>query len=45
MGSGRKKKSYIVFNDTLDKDFKHGYGQMYGTNKEPQLINDTLKVS
>ncbi|MFK7811574.1 MAG: GumC family protein [Maribacter sp.] len=41
---GKKKRSYIVFNDILDKDFKHGYGQMYGTNNEPKLINDTLKV-
>jgi len=41
---GKKKKSYIIFNDTLKKDFKHGYGQMYGTTNERQLVDDTLIV-
>lgn len=41
---GKKKRSYIVFNDILDKDFKHGYGQMYGAKNEVQLINDSLTV-
>lgn len=41
---GKKKKSYIIFNDTLEKDYKYGYGQKYGENPEPQLINDSLAV-
>ncbi len=41
---GKKKTSYIVFNDALDKDYKHGYGQTYGTTKEEQLVDDYLSV-
>ncbi len=42
---GKKKNSYIIFNDALKKDFKHGYGQIYGANRELQFIDDTLTVS
>ena len=41
---GKNKKSYIVFNDTLERDFKYGYGQKYGVNRETQLINESLSV-
>jgi len=40
----KKKKNYIIFNDTLEKDYKYGYGQKYGDNKEEQIINDSLAV-
>ncbi|MEX0287524.1 MAG: GumC family protein [Flavobacteriaceae bacterium] len=40
----KKKKSYIIYNDTLERDFKYGYGQKYGVNRETQLINETLSV-
>ena len=44
MTHGRKKNSYIVFNDVLMKEHKYGYGKMYGTNNGPQLIKDSLSV-
>lgn len=37
-----KKKSGIIFNDTMGKDFKYGYGYKYGVNREPQFISDYL---
>jgi hypothetical protein len=39
---GKKKKSYIIFNDTQGKDYKYGYEGKYGVNKEPQLILNYL---
>ncbi len=44
IANGKKKKNYIIFNDTLSKDYKYGYGQKYGDNKEEQIINDSLAV-
>ncbi|MCW5515672.1 GumC family protein [Muriicola sp. Z0-33] len=41
---GKRKKSCIVFNDTLEKYHKYGYGQKYGVNREPKLVNKTLSV-
>lgn len=41
---GKKKKSYILFNDVLEKEHKYGYGQMYGNIREPQLIKGSLSV-
>ena len=41
---GRKKKSFIIFNDALRRDFKYGYGPKYGLNEEEQLVNDSLSV-
>jgi capsular exopolysaccharide synthesis family protein len=38
----KKKKSYIIFNDTQGKDYKYGYEGKYGVNKEPQLILNYL---
>ena len=40
----KKKKSFIIFNDALKKDFKYGYGPKYGLNQEKQLVNDSLTV-
>ena len=40
----RSKKSYIIFNDIPMKDFKYGYEEKYGKNKEKQLINRTLSI-
>ena len=34
----RVKKSFIIFNDVLKKDYKYGYEEKYGKNKEKQLI-------
>jgi hypothetical protein len=44
--SDKKKKSYIIFNDAMDKKhgYGYGYGQMYGTNGGPQLIKDSFSV-
>lgn len=39
-----EKKSYIIYNDALEKTFKYGYGQKYGTNEETQLIDSSLEV-
>lgn len=41
---GKKKKSYIIFNDVMNQEHMYGYGQMYGGNKEPQLIKNSLSV-
>jgi capsular exopolysaccharide synthesis family protein len=42
----KKKKSYIIFNDAMDKKHRYGYGygQMYGSNGGPQLIKDSLSI-
>ena len=40
----KNKKSYLIFNDAMAKDYKYGYGQKYGNNKEIKLINDSLAV-
>lgn len=44
IANGKKKKNYIIFNDTLGKDYKYGYGHKYGNNTEEQIINDSLAV-
>lgn len=41
---GKKQKSYIIFNDVIAKDHKYGYGEMYGANRESQLIKDSMSV-
>ena len=41
---GKRKKSCIIFNDTLEKYHKYGYGQKYGVNREPKLVNKTLQI-
>ena len=41
---GKRKKSCIIFNDTLEKYHKYGYGQKYGVNREPQLVNESLSI-
>ena len=41
---GKKKKSYIIFNDTLINDHKYGYNEKYGVNTEPKLVSDRLSV-
>jgi len=41
---GKRKKSCIIFNDTLEKYHKYGYGQKYGVNREPKLVNESLSV-
>ncbi len=41
---GKSKKGYILFNDTLEKTYKYGYGQKYGVNVEPQLVNESFSV-
>lgn len=41
---GKKKKSYIILNDVIEKYHKYGYGQMYGAQREAQLINDSLSI-
>ena len=38
------KKSFIIFNDVLKKDYKYGYEEKYGQNKEEQLINESLSI-
>lgn len=38
------KKSFIIFNDVLKKDYKYGYEEKYGRNKEEQLVNKSLSV-
>ena len=40
---GKKKKSYIIFNDMIDKEHMYGYGQMYGA-KQREVIKDSLSV-
>ncbi len=44
IANGKKKKNFIIFNDTLGKDYKYGYGQKYGDNDEEQIINESLAV-
>jgi len=41
---GEKKKSYIIFNDAVNKEHMYGYGQIYGSNNSPLLIKDSLFV-
>ena len=41
---GKKKKSFIVFNDITDNEDAYGYGQAYGVNKEPPLVKQSLSV-
>ena len=41
---GKKKKSCIILNDALKRDYKYGYGPKYGINEEPKLVNDSLTV-
>jgi capsular exopolysaccharide synthesis family protein len=43
MAHGKKKKSYIIFNDVMNKEHMYGYGQMYGSTREPH-IKDSLSV-
>ena len=40
----QNKNSLIVFNDTLEKNYKYGYAQRYGANNEIPLINEDLSV-
>ena len=40
----KRKKSAIIFNDALGKDYKYGYGQKYGINEEKQLVSQRLSV-
>ncbi|MFH6603638.1 GumC family protein [Maribacter algicola] len=42
--TAKNGKSYIVFNDTLEKENKYGYEKMYGVNSGPQLIADSLTI-
>ena len=44
MAAQGKKKSYIIFNDVSKKDYKYGYEEKYGRNKEKQLVNKSLSV-
>ncbi|MGI9551429.1 MAG: GumC family protein [Aurantibacter sp.] len=41
---GKKKKSFIIFNDVLKKDHNYGYQSTYGINTESQVVNDYLSV-
>lgn len=41
---GKKKKSCIIYNDALKRDYKYGYGPKYGINEESKLVNDSLTV-
>ena len=40
----KKKKSFIIFNDALKKDYKYGYGPKYGMDLEKKIIHQTLSV-
>jgi len=40
----KKKKSYIIFNDAMDKKHGYGYGQTYGRYGEPRLIKDSFSI-
>lgn len=41
---GKKKKSCVIFNDALKRDYKYGYGPKYGVNEEAKVVNDSLTV-
>ncbi|MGB5419012.1 GumC family protein [Algibacter sp.] len=41
----KKKKSFIIFNDVMDKEHAYGYGHMYGTNGSgTQIIEESLPI-
>lgn len=40
----KREKSFIIFNDTLMKDHKYGYGQKYGMDRASGLIEAALAV-
>lgn len=41
---GKKKKSCVIYNDALKRDYKYGYGPKYGINEEQKFVNETLSV-
>lgn len=41
---GKKKKSFIIFNDVSKKDHYYGYEQSYGQNKEKRLVKKALST-